>query len=579
MTESFATFTSITSILERDEQDDLSRWVAVLDSFLRLEQKRFFQQHAAFPVIASFGSDGTPVKLSKRVSTQSAGDTVVRHGKVGLELLVQRNFLAAITPDGMKMFTRPAIPYRLQHNNTALSNFGAAKKFVAMARSGGARNVVIQHTVLDGKFFKTLREMFEQLAALQYVPASPRWWPQDLPIAVYQLMDWSLATPCALHILNRALCWSMDAFSVSAELSKNLFRVIESTRYSVEDAHACLPGWVRAHLVADTRVAPFDVLVEMWTALGLTSHWADRFAYLGLLWLDGKLMVDIDRAQDEDLISAICACIMVTMKLKKFVDTRLLTLAESTRACTCCFLLGVDALVTFILDHRNGSEYYMGGIRLLDIPVRQYCVVSAFSSGAIQSALAFLLEDGRLAMHKRAVRKGMHDELEFIVGLPSCMWQLILRAMPQIAPHWLDLRSWSLHALCVSLSFADVFALSLYDRFPWSSVSDGLEHCDARLEEVRVSGVIQETGTGEKIRLMLLGGLHAQARVGCEAIQYIRCSTIIQEQDHAAEARVHQTHPEMELQSLRQRSFAVLCKPLLMQNDTSPACARQAIKK
>ena len=66
MTESFATFTSITSILERDEQDDLSRWVAVLDSFLRLEQKRFFQQHAAFPVIASFGSDGTPVKLKKK---------------------------------------------------------------------------------------------------------------------------------------------------------------------------------------------------------------------------------------------------------------------------------------------------------------------------------------------------------------------------------------------------------------------------------------------------------------------------------------------------------------------------------
>ena len=153
LTESFATFTSITSILDRDEQDDLSRWVAVLDSFLRDEQKRFFEEHAAFPVIASFGSDGTPVKLSKRVSTPSAGDTVVRRGKVGLELLVQRNFLAAITPDGMKMFTRPAIPYRLQHNNTALSNFGAAKKFVALARSGGARNVVIQHTVLDGKFF------------------------------------------------------------------------------------------------------------------------------------------------------------------------------------------------------------------------------------------------------------------------------------------------------------------------------------------------------------------------------------------------------------------------------------------
>ena len=147
--------------------------------------------------------------------------------------------------------------------------FTFATEFLIDPRDLGHEGPSVRHCAFDRGQFSSSQRLLRQQATLKAVRRHGQT-SSTAPFLLY-LLDWVVATPCALHDVHKSLYWSMHSGFSDDVLLKNVFASVDSCRKSFQQICSLAPCWLWDALVLlppQQLEAPED-LNDMWTTCGV----------------------------------------------------------------------------------------------------------------------------------------------------------------------------------------------------------------------------------------------------------------------------------------------------------------------
>ena len=128
----------------------LPQLVESLKSLLQEKARILVHNAAGRPLLRSYSSDGTPLKVKQRVVATSGTRKVIREGGHAHEFLLEVGFLRYEEADGRcETFVAMRCPLPLTSGKDGWCLFAAARAFLPTLRELGHRGLSVEHLVCD----------------------------------------------------------------------------------------------------------------------------------------------------------------------------------------------------------------------------------------------------------------------------------------------------------------------------------------------------------------------------------------------------------------------------------------------
>lgn len=552
-------FANAYKVLSKDEEYTMQKLSALSAAFLKEKAKRLVMESEGRPVLYSYGSDGTPMltKFTSSAKTASSRTVVRKAGRV-VEFLLQRGFVRTNNAAGApQVAALLAAPIPLDLGKSAYNLFTALCEFFPVLRKLGHTGICISHFAFDRAAFSAMQKRLHQRTALYYEVAAAGG-PKEGEVALAELLDWVVVTPCANHNVQNSLKWGMLSVATDPELLSHLHIAIESVRNGFDLLYQRLGAFVAGSLTFVANTDDPQKVYAFWVNLGVDSETADTLADLNLWWHMGRLQVDERRVSDPDLAEKVIGAMLSVFRFKKFTDSRWLTIGDSCRSLTAALHLGLAGLVHAARADPDTSDFYLHGFARLATDTERWAALASLAACAPDAALAEMLEDDRLALSIQSICKAMNDEILWLGRIDGFTWErLASRLQGHIAQ---ELRSDALRVAHVACAFFQRRAVIPACKYPWSLLQGDMQTKFTALRD----GPDQLEETTSKIqKLLRLGYDRQKLESAVRLMGEVSWTTTIVEQGHGSVAVVHRVHSEYSPATLAARGMVHMMRSLL----------------
>ena len=550
----------------------------LLHQALKSKAQKMVQLAGNTPLLVSFSSDPSSLLLASTTKSSSSAGTVVRQGRVLVELLLQRTAYKHFQEDGLAVLhIVPGPPLPLTQGKAATNLFQAACKMNPLVRQWGHEGIVIHHIVCDRAVHSALESLlYGRLQAYYSDIYGP-----DLGArkGLWQMQELFCGTPCAAHASQNAIQWSLGPMS-QGEVFHDLHIVIESLRNSF--------SFLREHiwdfLFTNVRFRPgphdLDTARALWSALGVESDALHLLTEVHPVWDGAYLWVGAALEQNSNFLALVSHAILYLCRWRKFTESRFTSLGTATRSLVASMVAGLAEIVRKTRAAPHVSDYHLHGFAKLTPSVCRASIVIALSTWPAESFLYELLDDDRLARRPQELWTTVTDEISYLVDLPQELWST-LAAIISNDHTGHALRSDVVFAATTSAGFLHHHVFAAFDSLPWSLTKmdedvlwpflEGLDpaECDDAL-------------ASNLSRLATSGYPKDKILEALKLLKEVSWSSTGVEQQHGSCATVRRLHPDIGVEALSLRAFLHACRHFFHTQDSAhvgPADAQPSVPR
>ena len=134
-----------------------------------------------------------------------------------------------------------------------------------------------------------------------------------------------------------------------------------------------MPLFVANHMKPDPEEADPAEVMQFWQAIGVTAEILEDVCRMNPQWKDNELLVSPDVATGADCIGRVTNVLKGILKIRKFAETRWLTVGEACRGLCRGLSVGLDKVMQMVLDGPDMSNQWTHGFTSLNREMRKYC--------------------------------------------------------------------------------------------------------------------------------------------------------------------------------------------------------------
>ena len=330
-------------VLVGNDRHEMPQLVEVLKQFLRQYGEAFIKGADGLPILRSYSSDCTPVKVKQRITAKLGPTRVHRVGGMSVELLMEVVFLRYVDLDDQchtHVVLRDPLP--LTHGKSGLALFAASRQFFPTARECGHLGLVVEHLVCDRAQLSILDRLLRQQHTLIHAHMSEGPALEEDP-QLQCLLNLVVACGCCNHDAHNSLKWALHFYFQDLTLLKDMWICIESLRNAYGLLHQRMGSWLldRARFTDHTHHP--ETLRELWTLLGQPPEVVEHLVSLRALFRDEHLEVAAELQNDPDLWDKLTFALLQVMRFQKYSESRWLTIGCSMRTLVASLLLGLSS--------------------------------------------------------------------------------------------------------------------------------------------------------------------------------------------------------------------------------------------
>ena len=259
-----------------------------------------------------------------------------------------------------------------------------------------------------------------------------------------------------------------------------------------------------------------------------------------------------------DVINILVPTLLGVWKIRKFCDSRWLSVGSSSKSMVAGRLTGLQCFFKFAAQKPAVSTFFLTGfLRLQDnhwVCLAESALVSAVPDSAQQA----VLKDARVALTAHLIKQDMVLALEHLSSLPERVWDIIAGVA--------NVGASALRMNCVraghrAIAFLDFRLFQHAQGLPWSLCRGDLV-TNLQLLQTAPRPITSAVG-GQIWDLLHLGYPVATLTIMVRLLGECSWGTQVVEQIHASAAVVSRFHPEYALDTLLCRSMMLLASKLL----------------
>ena len=280
-------------------------------------------------------------------------------------------------------------------------------------------------------------------------------------------MEWHCAVGCSAHDAHNALRWAHASVFNDTSLLEDVYVGVLALQQSFYNAVDVLGTWllqVLAPMTADSLPSSSELYV-LWCAMNVDEALAQSIADMGLLWREGRLLIDESILVQDDWLETLSAYLLALWRFTKFTHSRWVTVGTSCRGLCRALLTGYMDLVRFMRDRGTIREYTWHGCQNLELRALRCVVALSLAAYIPEEFLRSVLADSRVARTQEELAGTLQNEFHFLDFLPAGTWQLLASSV-SMAAH--DLRDAAVAGALISWSFLDFRVLREARELPWS---------------------------------------------------------------------------------------------------------------
>lgn len=526
---------------------------------MQLEQARAFVQQAGHrPLLVSYANDATPVRARHRMSTGSTSSqrpAAWRRSVSSLNALVQQVYLRCLDATGLPSSTCiMREPLHLCHGHDGAAVFACSREFCADLRQMGHDGIAIAHYNFDGALCAYLGRRFRALHLKRAIERKPVVRAAGGDPKMLHLKEWQVVTQCVSHMAHNALKWAMWECYPAVEHLEELWQLFAAAKNSSAALQKALPNWLIGVLdFLPPRLLPSpEVTQTVWATLGASPEQVEQLACQWMVHWDeakGKLFISDLCRHDTNLMGEVASMITMLLPIQSYSKSRWMTVAVACRKLCLCRLLGLDALVEFVLKTHGTDDFYLGGYRTLqDKDRKAFSVVCGLVGYLPDTILSMMAEDARGVRHVAEWKAAAQEEYTQLASWDLQHWKQITSsglAGPTTAR---CLQEKVMQGALVAWSFLHHEAFQPMCKLPWSLAIGDIE---ANLRELQISPEATELTTWKIQALLQQPTQNFQEIVqGVRLLREVGWSTNSVEQAHASCTLMKRQHPDYDKPTL-----------------------------
>eukprot|EP00974_Lingulodinium_polyedra_P064257 6206840-Lingulodinium_polyedra.AAC.1 len=310
-----------------------------------LESAKTVQRQAAIqcikdasdmPVLSSYSSDGTPLRVASALAHKSPTKAKQRRlGFLTQEILVQHQFFRSY--DGAGGCHTVAIskePVPLQWGKHGDAILACAIQDYIMARDHGHQGITVCHLAFDGALHSFLARRLRQYHLDQAIQRAPAQLEAGMDVQDLLLREWVVDTQCVAHGCHNSCKWAMhECFGKAEDSLKSLWKIFAALRSSAAILHRWIPQWLSEHVAFVPRadLPPPEEAQVLWTAVGLPSSLlASVVEDWQLVWEGRQLKIAIQETEERfDTLDSLAEAFVSILSIQGFSDSRWASVGRS----------------------------------------------------------------------------------------------------------------------------------------------------------------------------------------------------------------------------------------------------------
>lgn len=530
--------------------------------------KAFQVKAAGLPMLTTKSCDGTPLTcVAQWHGKLPSGQRLMVAGKQAGEYLVKNQFARVLLPEGHATKVLLQEPVPLLHGKGVDAIWTACSKDWLTLRQLGHQGLVLEHYAFDRFGIKG----FERRA---------RQWHQWLSSMVegdqehkemLARQELVVITPCAAHDAHNAFKWAMMETMSDPLLLRDIYIAMASIRNSWDLIQTYLLEWIASniHFQPPLDSEEQEQLRTLWRALGVELETAEILAsVLQVSFKEGQFCASSALLDTPDWLDLLSTCLLSTFRIRKFTESRWLTVGACSRTMVASLFLGMDSLIAFI-EEKGASLFYLNGYKRLGAEHKRFLVKASMVSRVSEAMLEAVLEDPRVAVTHDHLCHSLAEELLWLTSAPLHLWQ----SLAQVSGG----RAEDLMASCIKgghISFHFIWRRVLAESagLPWSLCRGDITQ---NLADLAAMDKPQEVVSQQLWCLLRIGFPLAQLRAAVQLLGEIGWATLPAEQQHGSLAVLKKWHPEYTREALIGRAFILqLCRLLPSQSQEEKMLAR-----
>jgi hypothetical protein len=510
------------------------------------------------PILHSCSADGTPIQVSLEVQQHLPNGRIIRRaGKAAHEFLVGNQFARYLDEYG-KAHTSIGVrdPIPLTEGKGHLAIFSACRSMWGTCRQLGHRGGVVEHYSFDRCGYSALRQRMWQFHTL----LQDQWGSGTNPSSLLALLEWVVFTPCALHDSQNAFKWSLKDDFDNLDTMKSVFIGVASVRNSMDIIITYIAEWVSETV---SFAAPLDDSAKevnrvIWATLGVADDVIHFLVEVLELCFEGGRLVVKEGIPTMDCINVLVPTLLGVWKIKKFSESRWLSVGRSARSMVASHLTGLGSLLDFARQKPSVSGYYVNGFFRLSDDHWLFLVKAAIVAAVPESAQLSLFKDSRVALTALSIKNDISQALQRIANFPAGVWSK-MGEVGHIDP--LQLRSDCISSAHTAAGFLDYRFLDHANQLPWSLCRGDIS---SNLQKLKGGSCPENSEVGEKVWHLLQQG-YPESTLKSMVTLLADCpwSTQVAEQLRGSAAVVSRFHPDYSLDTLLSRSMVLFVSKIL----------------
>ena len=242
---------------------------------------------------------------------------------------------------------------------------------------------------------------------------------------------------------------------------------IESLRNNVAHMHFVLSDWLERVIDFDYGTPAATRCPDLWHLLGVPAHRMELFLEVQPCWANGALRVNPELLAEgkRSAMKKVRQVWALCMSWQKFTESRWCSIGIACRNCMRSITVGVDSLFECVKRRPGSSSYFYHGFARMDAQARAFIAVSALTSIPVESLLANLLSDDRIARRLSELEDLAHTELSFLDRVPIDVWDHLASAAEM--PAGSELRSAVLQGAYASIGHVRRGVFDQFKVCPW----------------------------------------------------------------------------------------------------------------
>ena len=377
-----------TSLL-RGELFAMWRCSMIISWFMPNRWLNWWRAHENQAALFQYSCDSTPATVCTRLHGKTDAWEVFRKTKVLSHFLVEKVF--AWVPGGSRsyLFSEPTvIP-----NTKGDTHFWRFRRFVRLPVELGHKGSCVHAFVLDGGIKSVMERRIKQLVRSLAVDMLNT--EGERAEFYWTCSNFFLFHLCIAHGIHNSFKSSLGDALTDASLMRAFWICVESLRNSMNVIFANFALWYFD--CVDFEDWDPELCRHVWTMLGLEGKWLDLAVWLEIRFVGGRLLIAGRLRGKPSVVHLVKMLAMHMWRFRTWTTSRWKSLSKVTMALTASRMLGLPALVSYIVTKQLGSLYHIKGFyNNISDSVWRLCIVASFSAYCSDAALGCVAEDDRL---------------------------------------------------------------------------------------------------------------------------------------------------------------------------------------